>query len=188
MDIRPSPHVYILHNFTASPETVFDAWINPVVARCWLFASPANKIEVIRMEPCPGGQFSILEWDGHEHIDHFGEYLTVEPPHRLIFTLEVPKHFAGQTVVNAIIAPLGSGSKMTFLQSGVDREVTDGPWRTMFRNLNTVLNAPSVFASPQARRPNARLFPNTKVAKHDVENLIHFNPAGETPQRPRRHS
>jgi uncharacterized protein YndB with AHSA1/START domain len=188
MDIRPSPPVFIQHNFVAKIETVFDAWINPDVVRRWMFASPTNKIEVIRMDPGPGGRFSILEWNGREHIDHFGEYLTVEEPHRLVFTLQVPKHFAGQSVVNVILAPLGNGTSMTFSQSGVDRDLTTAPWQTMFRGLNAVLSAPSVFAAAQARRPGHGLFPNTKVAKYDVQNLINLNPAGETPQRPGRHT
>jgi uncharacterized protein YndB with AHSA1/START domain len=187
MDIRPSPPVFILQNFRAPPETVFDAWINPEIVRQWMFASPTNKIEVIRMDPGTGGKFSILEWNGCEHIDHFGEYLVVEPAHRLVFTLEVPKHFPGQTVVNVIIMPLGNGSTMTFSQSGVDREVTTAPWRTMLRNLNTLLvGGPVLFCSRQVRRTNSRLFANTKIAKHDVENLVHFNPARESSQRPGR--
>lgn len=188
MDIRPAPPVLILHNFSATIDAVFDAWTNPDVVRRWLFASPTNKIEVIRMDPGPGGRFSILEWNGREHIDHFGEYLVVEEPHRLVFTLEVPKHFAGQSVVNVILAPLGNGTSMTFSQSGVDRDLVTAHWRTMFRNLSTVLGAPSVFAAPQARRTNSRLFPNTKVAKYNVENLLNFNPARETPQRTGRHT
>lgn len=188
MDVRPSPPVFIMQNFSAPPTSVFDAWINPDIVRQWMFANPADRIEVIRMDPGPGGKFSILAWNGREHIDHFGEYLIVEASHRLVFTLEVPKLFSGQSVVNVIIAPLGAGSSMTFSQSGVDRDTTTPLWRKMFWTLNALLGAPPAFSTPQSRRTNSRLFANTKITKHDVENLVHFNPARESTQRPGRHT
>jgi uncharacterized protein YndB with AHSA1/START domain len=131
--------VRITSNFAATPEATFDAWLNPDIMRQWLFASPTNQILQVKTDPRVGGSFSILERNAGEEIDHFGEYLEIERPRRLRFTLEVPWHFPGVTRVSIDIAPTASGCVMEFIQTGVKRDVTEGSWREMFTTLAAVL-------------------------------------------------
>jgi uncharacterized protein YndB with AHSA1/START domain len=132
--------VQIVRYFAVPPHSLFDAWVTTDLMRRWMFASPANEIREIKLNRQVGGIFSILEWSGTEEIDHFGEYLAIERPHRLVFTLKVPKRFPGTTCVAVNIARNPVGSLMTFTQTGVDKTVTEGNWRDMFEMLAMVLS------------------------------------------------
>jgi uncharacterized protein YndB with AHSA1/START domain len=108
--------------------------------RRWLFVSAANLIMRVSAERRVGGRFSILERNGDEEIDHFGQYLEIERPRRLVFTLRVPRRFPGETRISIDIAPAPGGSEMRFTQEGVEPEVTAGNWGEMFNALGALLS------------------------------------------------
>jgi uncharacterized protein YndB with AHSA1/START domain len=132
--------VYLTEHCKVPPETLFDAWLMPDLIRLWMFKSPTNEINPVTLHPEKGDSFSILEWNGKEVIDHFGAYLEIVRPARLVFTLEVPKHFKGITQVTVEIRPDPTGNTLTFIQTGIDRKVTEQNWRDMLCQLKEVLN------------------------------------------------
>lgn len=138
MTVRPAYPVQISRTFAASPEALFNAWIDPEVASRWLFASRNRQTLVVSGQRV-GTRFSILEWNEDRTLDHFGEFLEIEAPARLAFTLEVPERFPGMTHVTVEIAPYADGSAMTFTQVGVKKELTEEDWRQMFERLAEVL-------------------------------------------------
>src|ERR1041385_6388437 len=127
--------------FDATAEMIFDAWINPAVMRQWLFVGPGSEIVKVETDVREGGAFSILEHNDGEEIDHFGQYVRIDRPSVLAFTLEAPKHFPGVTEVRIGLAPAEGGCQMQFEQTGVAREVTEESWRAMFRTLRRVTGA-----------------------------------------------
>jgi uncharacterized protein YndB with AHSA1/START domain len=131
--------VQITRTFAASPELLCEAWLDPDLVQRWMFASPTNHIRA-KTERRPGGAFSVTEWDGGEQIEHFGTYLEITDPRRVVFTLEVPKHFEGVSQVMVEIAPYAAGAAMMFVQTGVDKNVTEEHWRQMFVTLAAVLD------------------------------------------------
>ncbi len=135
----PSRPVQVSRQFNASPESVYDTWLKPEWVKRWLFKSDSNEITTVEINPRPGGHFSILELNNGEEIDHFGNYREPERPHRLVFTLEVPKHFPGQTLVTVIIKPVAGGSVLNFTQTGVSPEITESNWKIMPDRLNEAL-------------------------------------------------
>lgn len=137
----PAP-VRLSRSFHVSAEAIFDAWVKPDLMRQWMFAAESNEIIEAHNDPKPGGSFSVKARspNGHEGhdgqiIDHFGEYVEVERPQRLVFTLQVPKHFPGVTRVGVHIERTAKGSVLTFTQTGVDKQVTEGAWRDMLETL-----------------------------------------------------
>lgn len=139
---RPGPHVTepvrVERAFTVTPERVFDAWLDPLIVEQWLFHSATNQIEA-QINAKVGGKFSVVEHADGETIDHFGEYLELERPRRLVFTLEVPKHFPGITRVTIHLTPTTNGCALQLTQTGVSPEVTAGPWQSMLETLAKVL-------------------------------------------------
>jgi uncharacterized protein YndB with AHSA1/START domain len=124
------PPVQLSRSFTASPETVFDAWLNPSQIRRWMFVSGTNEIVEVKSDCRVGGQFSILERNQGEMIDHYGIYREINRPHRLAFTLEVPRHFPGVTCITIEITRQNSGSLMAFTQTASirkSRKISGGP-------------------------------------------------------------
>jgi uncharacterized protein YndB with AHSA1/START domain len=131
--------VHISRQLAASPEVAFDAWLDPAVIRRWMFKSRTNEIRDVMIDPRVGGSFSISEFDDGEELEHFGTYLEIDRPRRLVFTLQVPTHFPGVSRVTVEIAPGRDGCLLTLTQTGVKREVTEGNWHDMLRTLAALL-------------------------------------------------
>ena len=98
----------------APPERVFDAWLDPNGVRHWLFATPGGAMERVEIDPRVGGRFLIAERRGEELAEHFGEYLEIERPRRLVFTFAGVRD-SGHTRVAVTIAPGGEGSLLTLV-------------------------------------------------------------------------
>ena len=135
------PAVHISKRFSASPEVVFDAWFDPDLIERWMFVSPMSEIVKVTMDVCVGGRFSILERSDDGEIDHFGQYLELIRPRRLAFSLQVPRHFPGVTIVMVDVIPVMEGCEIALTQTGVAREVTEGSWQMMLRQLSRVLES-----------------------------------------------
>lgn len=129
----------LVYQFGVEPEVIFNAWTKPELMKAWLFKSPDNEIRSIKMDLKVGGKFSILELNNNEKIDHFGEYVEIEKPGKLVFTLEVPWHFSGISKVSIEIKATPEGCEMRFTQSGIDTSITKGSWEKMFENLKFVI-------------------------------------------------
>jgi hypothetical protein len=67
--------------------------------------------------------FQILMIGSHT-IDHVGHDMDIDCPDHLAFTLAVPDHFEGHTVVDIAFKPIEDGvTRMVFQQTGVAPEV-----------------------------------------------------------------
>jgi uncharacterized protein YndB with AHSA1/START domain len=63
-------------HIAAQPETVFPYFTDPGRYVQWMGADA-------RLEPAPGGCYRVLMRDG---VEASGEFVEVDPPHRLVFT------------------------------------------------------------------------------------------------------
>ncbi len=133
------PTFRIAQILAARPEAVFDAWVTPDLMTRWMFVMGDNTIYKAQADLRVGGSWSVLEWTGSEHIDHFGHYTAVERPGKLAFTLQAPKHFPARTFVDITIEPHPIGSRLSFDQKGVEASIVEKAWRRMFDNLADVL-------------------------------------------------
>jgi uncharacterized protein YndB with AHSA1/START domain len=69
----------------ASRDVVFAAWTDPESMRHWM--CPGNIVAAdARLDPRPGGSYRIVMRGPDGDYEHTGEYLTVEPPGKLVFT------------------------------------------------------------------------------------------------------
>jgi len=135
--------VQVSRSIDASPETVFDAWLEPTMMRRWMFHSPPNEISKVDNDRVVGGAFSIVERNGDDEIDHFGRYVEVQRPNKLVFSLRVPKHYPGETMVTVGIEPAVHGCDVTLTQTGVAPEVTERAWRNMLESLAMLCAEPA---------------------------------------------
>jgi uncharacterized protein YndB with AHSA1/START domain len=118
-DTKTLKTLQVTRTFAFPPERVFDAWLDPAIARRFLFASPSGEIVRVELAPHVGGNFVIVRRDDGVDIEHVGEYLAIERPHRLIFTFGVPKFSAQFTTVTIEIAPTAGGCTLTLKHEGV---------------------------------------------------------------------
>lgn len=72
--------------FSAPVERVFDAWTKPEVLAKW-FGPEGFSVNSSEVQLYVGGSYDIeiCSPDG-KHIRHFGKYLDISKPHKLVFT------------------------------------------------------------------------------------------------------
>jgi uncharacterized protein YndB with AHSA1/START domain len=114
--------VKVTHQFSASPERVFDAWLDPRTAGKWLFATPTGQMVRVEIDARVGGRFVIVDRRAGEDVEHTGEYLEIDRPRRLVFTFGVPKYSPLFTTVTIEISPTDTGCNLILTQEGVPPE------------------------------------------------------------------
>src|SRR5438552_3229800 len=105
---QPRRTLRAARRYSASPARVFDAWLDPAVARQWLFATASHPLAYIEIDARVKGSFCFVDpQDAVDGTRYTGEYLEITPPQRLVFTLCVAKFV--DTRVTVVIAPLAKG-------------------------------------------------------------------------------
>lgn len=134
--------VRVTRRFRASPERVFDAWLDPAKARAFLFATPAGEIVRVDIDARVGGRFTIVDRRDGVDVEHTGEYLEIARPHRLKFTFRVPKFSSADSWVTLDIVAVGGGCELTLTHEGVLAEYADKTpqgWDMIFDGLAALL-------------------------------------------------
>jgi uncharacterized protein YndB with AHSA1/START domain len=113
MSVESKIALPVTRSFSASPERVFNAWLDAGKVGTWMFSSD----EIVRMEidGRVGGKFSFVVRRDGEEIDHTGEYLEIDRPRRLVFTWGVPQASPDFDRVIVEIAPLETGCELTLI-------------------------------------------------------------------------
>ena len=116
MDDPSRPVVRVARRFSASPERVFDAFLDPAVAGRFLFATDTGEMVRVNIDARVGGRFVITERRAGEDVEHTGEYLEIDRPRRLVFTFGVLKYDPRYDRVTIEIAPADDGCELTLTQ------------------------------------------------------------------------
>ncbi len=127
----------------ATPEGVYDAWLVPRTLGMWMFGSRVRDENVVRLEVDPrvNGRFSLTVERHGQLIEHVGEYLEMQRPHRLVFSWAVNgSSDDARSRVHLDIAPSGVGCVLTLVHvmdakwAGYG-ERTQAGWNTMLAAL-----------------------------------------------------
>jgi len=117
------PSLTVSRRFGASPERVFDAWLDPARARRFLFTTAESEVVVCEIDARVGGRFNIIDRrEGQDDIVHVGEYLEIDRPRRLVFTFGVPQFDPTMTRVTLDIRPDGAGCELLLTHDDVPEE------------------------------------------------------------------
>lgn len=109
--------------FAATPERVFDAWLDPDDVRRFLFATPGGEMTTVEIDPRVGGDALIVERRGDKQAFHRLHYEAIERPRRLVFLFKAS--IAGGPVVDewtrvtVAISPENDGARLTLTHEGV---------------------------------------------------------------------
>ena len=134
--------------FAASAERVFDAWLDPAIARAWLFAAAGGRIVRAETDPRVGGRFVFVDRRDGGDVEHVGEYLEIDRPRRLAFTFGVPAFGPEFDVVTIDIVEDGDGCRLTLTHAMTPAihaewsERTREGWTTMLAALAATLDVP----------------------------------------------
>jgi uncharacterized protein YndB with AHSA1/START domain len=143
--------VTVVHDYLAAPEQAFDAWLDPQLARQWLFATPGGVMQRVEIEPLVGGSFVIAEQRGETLVEHHGKYVELDRPRRIAFDFTAMRD-AATTRVNINVAPAAEGARVTLTHkidpawaTYLDR--TREGWATLLDGLDSVLAADRTIVS-----------------------------------------
>jgi len=134
----------VSHRYPFPPEKVFDAWLDPKVARRFLFATPTGEMIRADVDPRVGGRFIFVDRRPDTgDVEHVGEYVEIDRPRRLVFTFAVPQYDPGNTTVTLTFAPDGDGCVVVLSHAGVLEEwvkQTVQGWTMILASLETALS------------------------------------------------
>lgn len=138
--------VRVTRRFEAAPERVFDAWLDVEQARQFLFATATGSMVRAEIDARVGGSFNFTERRGGVDDDHFGQYLEIDRPRRLVFTFHTQRDTTDLSCVTIEIVPLASGCELT-LTHAMDakwaeyKDRTQAGWTMILDGFGKVLAA-----------------------------------------------
>ena len=139
---KPPNSVRLIRRFDASPERVFDAWVDPAMTQKWLFTLPHSVKNTAQIDARIGGAYTITDERDGQAYTAIGEYLVIDRPRRLVFTFGMPQFSPDFDRLTVEIVPDGTGCIVTLiqedLQSGYEKSTKRG-WSKMFKQLAMVL-------------------------------------------------
>ncbi|MEU6715632.1 SRPBCC family protein [Nonomuraea sp. NPDC046802] len=133
----------VTHRFTVAPERVFDAWLDPEKIQRWMRTALrgsglAGDIRRVEVDARVGGRFTFSDMRDDVEAVHWGRYLVIDRPHKLVFTWFTSKEDeqANNSTVTLTIEPEHDGCVATIRHEMaaewadyVDR--TEGGWARM---------------------------------------------------------
>ncbi|MGH8529784.1 MAG: SRPBCC family protein [Nevskiales bacterium] len=98
--------VHITRRLDASPDEVYDAWLDPESVAEWMIPSAGGRTEA-KLDPRVGGRFQIDMFGETETYPHHGEYLRLERPRLIEFSWVSNATAQQRSIVTIELSPLG---------------------------------------------------------------------------------
>lgn len=132
------------HTINAPIEFVYNAWLDPTLMARFMTPAPGVVATDISTEPHVGGRFAVTMIVDGNHLEHKGEYLTLEPYTKLVFTWLSPFSIDGSTVTLNLSEAVGGThielTQVKFLNEEM-RDNHNNGWVAILACLNQVLTA-----------------------------------------------
>jgi len=139
MSASPSPSaVRVVRVLPATPEEVFDAWLDPEGLARWMCPGPVTSATA-EVDGRVGGRFRIVMREPGTDYLHTGEYRELARPRRLVLTWVSEATRGLPTTVTVELKPHGAGeTELTLVHEGLPEETaeryTDG-WGQILEKL-----------------------------------------------------
>lgn len=122
-----------------SPESVFDAWVNPEKLVKWFCGGKASQVEAYTCAHEGGCYFILMK--GEKDWPHSGNYLEVASGKRLRFTWYTPSTNNQRSDVDIAFEPADDGTRVTITHEGLPEDMAQGfqeGWAELLVNLKSV--------------------------------------------------
>jgi len=124
----------VSRQFSATIECVFDAWLDPVTAGSFLFATEAGEVVQAEIDARIGGRFRFVRRENGTEIRRVGKYISIDRPHLLAFSLSDSTRTLTDDRVIIELASFGLGSLLVLthemgLESYSERHRVESEWK-----------------------------------------------------------
>jgi uncharacterized protein YndB with AHSA1/START domain len=139
--------IVVTRHFDSPAELVFDAWLDPKAVGHWLFATPTGEMKRVEIDARVGGEFVIAEQRGDILAEHFGRYVEIERPWRLVFNFSAERRDEpNPSQVTVEIEPKANGCELRLThcidaQWAAYADRTRGGWTMILDGLNNTITA-----------------------------------------------
>lgn len=152
MNDAPPILVRATRRYPVPPRRVYDAWLDPAQARRFLFATPGGEMLRIEIDARVGGGFTVVERRESGDASHYGVYLELDPPHRIVFAFSLEGRDPDADRVSIDIVADGDGCTVTLVHAMAAKwtdyaERTEAGWMHILGSLDAALAAGSNGAS-----------------------------------------
>jgi uncharacterized protein YndB with AHSA1/START domain len=132
--------VRVSRQFSAPIECVFDAWLDPVTAGSFLFATDAGEVVRAEIDARIGGPFTFVRRENGTEVRRAGAYISIERPHLLAFSLSDNMHTSTDDRVIIELASVGRESILVLthemgLERYAERQRVESEWRRRLSKL-----------------------------------------------------
>jgi uncharacterized protein YndB with AHSA1/START domain len=105
----PDDVLELRRTLAAPPPQVFAAWTDAARLARWM--SPVGHARV-EADARPGGLLRVVMVGEGREIEHVGEFVELDPPHRIVFTWRSPYTEDRPTIVTVELAATGGGTDL----------------------------------------------------------------------------
>jgi uncharacterized protein YndB with AHSA1/START domain len=102
--------VRVSRQFSGTIGCVFDAWLDPVTAGSFLFATDAGEVVRAEIDARIGGRFRFVRRENGTEVRRTGGYISIDRPHLLAFSLNDNTRTPTDDRVIIELASVGPGS------------------------------------------------------------------------------
>jgi uncharacterized protein YndB with AHSA1/START domain len=140
----------VTHQFKAPAERVYNTWLDPAQVRLWMAAALrslglAGDIQRIEIDARVGGKFFFSDLRDGTEARHWGTYMELDRPRKIVFTWIVDEsEEANPSVVTLTIRPEGDGCLATIVHEMDAKWLefvsqTENGWVRMLQGVETLV-------------------------------------------------
>lgn len=136
----------VRRTIAASPEELFDAWLDPQALAIWMRPGAGIHATQAKVEPKVGGRFEINMRAESGVIPHSGTYQVIDRPRRLVFTWFSPHTGDRDTLVTVDFLPRDRRTEVVVTHEQLPeakREAHTGGWSRALEKLDAFRGAAS---------------------------------------------
>lgn len=136
-DATATATIVVRRKIAASPDELFDAWIDPQALALWMRPTGIRRTTATT-DARVGGRYEILMEGERETYPHHGVYRTIDRPRRLVFTWVSQGTNGRETLVTVDFVPQGALTEVVItheqLPDGASASHTEG-WTSALARL-----------------------------------------------------
>lgn len=142
--MREPVEIRVEKRFRHPADRVFDAFLDPARVGLWLFHTTEGAMERTDYDPQPGGDFAFFERRGGDLARHFGRFVEIERPTRIVFDFWTDQDAPKPTRVTVTFKPDGDDCVVVLHHDlaaawvAYANQTTTG-WTLILSNLETVM-------------------------------------------------